>query len=488
MKTVVKTILLIFLLYGSIFSQQSFQSFITYLNITSDSVQKKNSIDSFISANQSNGFPYVEGSVANFVYRGNVSSAVLAGDFNSWQTNYQMTKVWGTNFWYFSKQFELNARLDYKIVLNGTNWILDPLNPRTCAGGFGPNSELAMPGYIQPWEITYRAGIPHGTVESRSIYSVSTGSYYSIKIYLPPGYTPTGNTLYPTVYFQDGFEYIDLAGSINMLDNLIDSNLIQPCIGIFVKPNNRNNEYAGALRNKYSQFFATELVRYIDSLYKTNPQPSSRVILGDSYGGNISALISYNYSELFGNCGIHSGAFQPNGYEVFNLITNGPKKNIRYYSVWGTYESLYQNMRNFRDILIGKGYDFSWLELPEGHSWGLWRATTDLMLKKFIPGTTTHLIDEIIKSMNFELEAYPNPFNPEVNVTFSLPESTEYNMDIFTTTGEQVFKSETLISNGKNRFSWRGAHYSGDPLPSGVYLLRVKSGIRQKTIKLMLLR
>ena len=108
-------------------------------------------------------------------------------------------------------------------------------------------------------------------------------------------------------------------------------------------------------------------------------------MLGDSYGGNISALISYNHSYIFGNCGLHSAAFQSNNYEAYNLIVNGIKKDIKFCSIWGTYESLFTNMRNFRDSLLNKGYDIKWLELPEGHSWGLWRATIDEMLICFFP-------------------------------------------------------------------------------------------------------
>ncbi|MCI0693235.1 T9SS type A sorting domain-containing protein [candidate division KSB1 bacterium] len=54
-----------------------------------------------------------------------------------------------TNFWYLGKNFEPEARLDYKFVLNGSTWILDPHHNKTVLGGFGPNSELAMPLYVK---------------------------------------------------------------------------------------------------------------------------------------------------------------------------------------------------------------------------------------------------------------------------------------------------------------------------------------------------
>ncbi len=111
---------------------------------------------------------------------------------------------------------------------------------------------------------------------------------------------------------------------MNVIDNLLDSLKIQPVIAVFVTPNNRNEEYAGSIRNQYRLFFVNELVPYIDSLYKTKSDPKERLVLGASYGANISALISYNHPEVFGLCGLHSAAFQPNGYEAYNLIINGP--------------------------------------------------------------------------------------------------------------------------------------------------------------------
>ena len=208
---------------------------------------------------------------------------------------------------------------------------------------------------------------------------------------------------------------------MNVIDNLLDSSKIQPVIGVFVKPNNRNEEYAGSLRNQYRLFFVNELVPYIDSLYNTKQDPAERLVLGDSYGGNISALISYNHPEVFGLCGLHSGAFQPNGYEAYNLIVNGPVKDIKWSSIWGTYEGLYVNMRSLRDYLISANYELDWLERPEGHSWGLWRATIDKMLVYFFPDNSTGVIAEndLIPEEFILYQNYPNPFNPSTNISIS---------------------------------------------------------------------
>lgn len=483
MKKIAITILF---LSSLLLSQTQFTSFLNHINSLPDSL-KTAAVDSFMTYARSLGIPFIEGNSASFIYRGTASSLSVAGDFNGWSaTTDAMLKLAGTNFWYKTKTFEPDARLDYKFVRNGSTWILDPENPNTCNGGFGPNSELAMPGYIQPWEINYKYGIQHGTVEVRSLFSTNTNSTYLIKIYLPPGYNSSGSTRYPAAYFQDGYEYVDLASAVNVLDNLIDSNKIQKVIGIFVRPNNRNEEYAFSLRNAYRLFFVNELLPFIDSLYNTIPLPSQRTVIGDSYGANISALICYNHPEAFGNCGLHSAAFQPNNYEAYSLIAGGPKKDIRFASVWGTYESLYTNMRNFRSALQTKGYDLFWKELPEGHSWGLWRATIDDMLRFFYPPLPSDVKDnEQIPSTGFFLsENYPNPFNPVTVINYQLPSGGDVTLKVFDILGNEV---ATLVNEFKKAGSY-SVSFDASRLSSGTYFYRLSVGGLVLTNKMVLIR
>jgi enterochelin esterase family protein len=419
-----KTTLILFLVTITIaLPQTNFISFINYANSITDSLQKSTTLDSFINHHRNIRIPIVEDSWAIFLYKGNVNSVSIAGDFTDWTANQSFSKLPNSNFFYYKKTFEPNARLDYKLVLNGSSWILDPYNPNRVSGGFGPNSELAMPEYVQPWEINFNPNIQHGNLITTSLTSNNTGKTYQLQILLPASYITNPSKRYPTVYFQDGSEYVTLGSGINVIDNLIAANKIDDVIGVFVKPTNRNDEYAGNLRVQYQSFFVNELVPLIDSLYRTIDSASQRLVLGDSFGGNISALISYNYPEVFGLCGLHSAAFWPNNYEVYNQILSGPIKNIRYASVWGTYESVYQNLRPFRDTLLNRGYDYHWSELPEGHSWGLWRANIDFILEYFFPSSTSSVDkNNDVITKDFELyQNYPNPFNPTTKIKFSIP-------------------------------------------------------------------
>ena len=484
----------IFSFASSIPAQSQFQQFINYVNSLSDSSAKAAAVDSFMNYAGTQGIPFVEDSTANFIYTGNVNTVTVAGDFNGWSAaNRPLLKLSGTNFWYRSNDYEMDARLDYKFVLNGSNWILDPRNPNICAGGFGPNSELSMPDYVQPWEIEYYPNIPYGTIITRIIFSSYVGTNYLLNIYLPPGYDSLSAVTYPTVYFQDGSEYISLGKAVNVLDNLIDSGKIEPVIGVFVRPSNRNDEYAGSKRNQYRLFFVNELVAYIDSLFKTKRDAKQRLVLGDSFGGNISALISYNHPEVFGLCGLHSAAFWPNNYEAYNLITSGPVKDIKWSSIWGTYESLFTNMRLFRNFLIANNCEIDWLERPEGHSWGLWRATLDNMLEYFFPAQPSFVDHDHNNFLSdFELyQNYPNPFNQNTSLQYaigSLPDGKAGRqfviLKVYDLLGREV---ATLVNEEKPVGSYK-VSFDASQLPSGVYYYRLQTGDFSQTKKMILLK
>ena len=315
-----------------------------------------------------------------------------------------------------------------------------------------------------------------------------------MSIYLPPGYDSLSSTTYPSVYFQDGSEYITLGKAVNVLDNLLDSNKIQPVIGVFVKPNNRNEEYAGSLRNQYRLFFVNELVPYIDANYKTKLDPKERLVLGDSYGGNISALISYNHPEVFGLCGLHSAQFSPYNYEAYFLIVNGPVKDIKWSSIWGTYDGLYAIMRLFRDYLISASYEIDWLERPEGHSWGLWRATIDRMLEYFYPAEPNTVNDEDISIADDYVlyQNYPNPFNPSTKIKFTVltvethrDASLPVILTVYDLLGNEV---ATLVNEVKESGTYEIEFSSTIELTTGIYFYQLKSGSFIETKKMILLR
>jgi enterochelin esterase-like enzyme len=296
-------------------SAQTFESFIDEMNQL-PATQRQAVVDSFLNVNPHSPFKETD-TLAHFYYTGNVQSVSVPGDATGWDPGVDiMTKIEGTNFWYFTSIFESEARLDYKYVTNGSNWILDPRNPNTVTGGFGPNSELAMPDYVQPPEIEYYSSISHGSIFDTLLFSTVLENSRHVKVYTPPAYEQEQKE-YPLVLFHDGLDYLSLGDAKNVLDYLIGNDLIDPVIGVFVPAVNRNEEY--------TEFIVAEVMGWVDSKYRTLTDPQFRAMAGVSDGGNISLWIGMNHPESFGKIAAYSSNIIS---QVSSTFENGPALNL----------------------------------------------------------------------------------------------------------------------------------------------------------------
>ncbi len=367
----------------------TFNAFIISVN-QAPAAQKQALVDSFMQwVDTTNGFPYIEYSTAYFLYiNGSNPTVAVAGDFTGWDpSGQQFTHLSGTNLFYRGYQFELDARLDYKYVVNGS-WILDPLNPNTCSGGFGPNSELSMSNYMQPPEIQSYT-IPHGNISQSNFSDTTQGRTRTVQIYTPPGYGAS-ELSYRSIYFHDGSEYLTLGSARNVLDYLIYHELIPPVIGVFVDPTNRNEEYSYDL--DFMEMFITELVPWVDSEYRTIAEADSRAVAGVSLGGLTSLLFTIQHPEVFGNCGAYSSAIWFG--DLIQQYANSAVLPVKIYLDAGTYESsIYNSSATLLETLDSNGWDHQWQVWHEGHSWGAWRAHLDESLTYFWPLATTGIDD-----------------------------------------------------------------------------------------------
>ncbi len=80
--------------------------------------------------------------------------------------------------------------------------------------------------------------------------------------------------------------------------------------------------------------------------------------------------------------------------------------------------------------------------------------------------------------------AYPNPFNPQTNLTFHLPVAGDAVLSIFDVQGKEV----TTLHNGWLQPGSYHTAFSGDNLAGGVYIARLTAGNTQQTQKLVLVK
>ncbi len=91
---------------------------------------------------------------------------------------------------------------------------------------------------------------------------------------------------------------------------------------------------------------------------------------------------------------------------------------------------------------------------------------------------------------DFKLFAsYPNPFNPQTTIEFSVPKTTHTSIDVYDITGKRI---KTLIdqvqSPGQHVIVWDGTDHNGQTVASGVYLYRLHAGSFVETRTMVFLK
>jgi len=69
---------------------------------------------------------------------------------------------------------------------------------------------------------------------------------------------------------------------------------------------------------------------------------------------------------------------------------------------------------------------------------------------------------------------FPNPFNGETNIIYSLPENRKVELTVYDILGTEII---TLVNDfqaaGKFNVTWNGKNSYGTPMPSGIYFYRI---------------
>lgn len=343
-----------------------------------------------------NNIPLVDNDSVLFLYRGTASQVAWRGDFNNWgysnSNSFNGTRVPGTDLWTAKASFPADARLDYKILLNDTEWIIDPVNRHqqwSGVGGGSPNSELRMPLWKPDLITEPKPGTPQGKLERDILFtSKLLGYQVTYSVYYPPHYNP--NEKYAIVYFTDGYEYLhERMGNLQViLNNLIDQKKIRPLIVVLVdhrEPVNRSNNRRMqelAMNAKYLVFFTDELVPQVESKLQLKATRSERAIIGTSMGGLTAAYFAFARPDVFGMAGIQSPAFwfKP---AIYNFCEEAANPPVKIFLTTGTINDAREGSQKMKEIFDKNTCTYQYTETSQGHSWGNWRDTVDDILVYF---------------------------------------------------------------------------------------------------------
>jgi len=120
-----------------------------------------------------------------------------------------------------------------------------------------------------------------------------------------------------------------------------------------------------------------------------------------------------------------------------------------------------------------------------------WVTATDFSGNEGKPAkarSTTGVGDGTVPRV-LSVSAYPNPFNPETTVRYTLPGRAHVRIDIYDLRGERV---ATLVDRdqdaGAFTVTWKGRDDRGTSVGSGVYFARLSTASGERTYKLTLLK
>jgi len=207
------------------------------------------------------------------------------------------------------------------------------------------------------------------------IESKVLGYALQYRVYLPDG--APGQAL-RTLYVTDGAWYLEQGRMKEVLDELTAAGRIEPVIVVFVdardpdqlRTNRRNDQLICKL--DYASFFSTELVPRIDATYSTRRIPTSRTILGLSFGGLNAACFGLSIPHVFSNLAMQS----PASGEMLRIVADEYRRNdrlpLRMFLSVGTRNDNTDDARHFRRILEDKGYPVTYFEVSQGHNWNNW--------------------------------------------------------------------------------------------------------------------
>jgi len=293
-----------------------------------------------------------------------------------------------------SDMYRYNFEVD-GVVLNDPSNMLRIRDVSTGFGYFITHGEQAA---------LYRAGdVPHGTVAKRWYDSPTLQMTRRMTVYTPFGYENTTER-FPVLYLLHGMggdeeAWPTLGRAAQILDNLMAQGKIKPMI--VVMPNGHvgnaaalgEGQYGTAFRadagsGKMEESFA-DVIRFVESNYRTVGEKRARAIAGLSMGGSHSLFTAAHLNDHFDYIGLFSAAFRMNGKAdspVFahfdeNLVRQRDNGYKLYWIAMGKEDFLYQTGEEYRKKLDGIGMEYTYRESEGGHTWSNWR----LYLSEFLP-------------------------------------------------------------------------------------------------------
>ena len=355
--------------------------------------------------------PVIDGSEVLFLWRGEADDVGIGGDMIGARRDEPMTRVEGTDLWWFASEIEPAARLSYVFFVDFQPAV-DPGNSRRVQGTLhGPNMDsregglemswFSTPGwrgsdhFLEPADATPRGRLVEHSIAIEPPAPEAGGSGAArpepvtvpLHVWLPPGYGE-GDERYPVVYVH-GIGAREHGRWPDTLDNLAGQ-AFAPLIAVFVEAP------LGIPNPLYYQAFAEQIVPLIDQTYRTHAEAQGRASVGHGNEADLAFATAFANPGLIGGVGAQSffiiELFLAHLMETLGDTTAG-ELPLNVYLDWGRwdYRSPHEawNMRDasrrWWELLRERGWQPRGGEVRDGTDWASWRERTDRLLSALFP-------------------------------------------------------------------------------------------------------
>jgi putative tributyrin esterase len=232
------------------------------------------------------------------------------------------------------------------------------------------------------------------------------------RVLLPANYDKQKDSRFPVVYLLHG-----LWGHFNLWTE--KTKLAEYATAhqyIIVNPEGNDGWYTDSIsvpNDRYESYIIQELIPEIDKKFRTLADRKNRNIAGLSMGGYGSLKFGLKFPEMFSVAGSFSGALGAattivdeknkalagsimnvfgeantqtrKDNDIFAMLKAMPPEKIKQlpfiYLDCGTEDFLFQNNRDFVNLLIEKKVPHEFRQLPGGHTWDFWDSQVQEFLR-----------------------------------------------------------------------------------------------------------
>ena len=176
------------------------------------------------------------------------------------------------------------------------------------------------------------------------------------------------------------------------------------------------------------------------------------------------------------------GGIKSLGRHIVASLLNAQADNVHYELAPGDV------IARFNDVFPGEKRDYNALKDMVEHFNESYCPLGRALLADPLPSYADHELDGGGEQVAL-LQNFPNPFNPETQIVFAVPDQRYVTLRIYSMLGAEV---RTLVNGtvqaGFHQLVWDGKDSNGNPVVSGIYVYRLAAGDIVQTMRMSLVR